>query len=396
MRSVHALSVVLLTSGFVLAAQGSASAEEACANPNALGVSRTLVVDPTEHPLIGSMQYRETLPLRDHEVVITFDDGPLPPNTGRILDILASQCVKANYFMVGRMAQVYPKWVAKVAAAGHTIGTHSQNHPLSFNRMPLDRAEHEVADGIASVKAALGHDPAPFFRIPGLLRIKRVEDYLISQHIQTWSADFPADDWKHISDKEILKRALSRLEVHHKGILLLHDIHPGTALMLPTLLSELKARGYHIVHVVAAGPGLPKTPTSPEQWLSHPPKLEPPIVAAAPAPPATPVATFTAQPAAATAPAPVGKPIVLPTPAPASLPVSAPAKSEHHALLSRTAVPQPNRPRPMLPPPPMLLAPEGEVPVQVQASQPASQDILPPAPSLWASLMSKIRLPFQQ
>jgi peptidoglycan/xylan/chitin deacetylase (PgdA/CDA1 family) len=264
---------VLLSCGVIVAGSIAASAEP-CANPNALGTSRTLVVDPTEHPLIGSMQYRETLPLHDHEVVITFDDGPLPPNTGRILDILAAECVKANYFMVGRMAQVFPKWVQRVAAAGHTIGTHSQNHPLSFHKMPLERAEAEINDGIASVKAALGHDPAPFFRIPGLLRIKRVEDYLISQHIQTWSADFPADDWKHISDKEVLKRALTRLEAHGKGILLLHDIHPNTAAMLPILLHELKVRGYHIVHVVPAGPGLPKTVTTPDQWRMHP--LPPP------------------------------------------------------------------------------------------------------------------------
>jgi len=399
-REVKAFPAALLTCAFVMVAHAPAVADEACTNPNALGVSRTLVVDPTEHPLIGTMQYRETLPLADHEVVITFDDGPLPPNTGRILDILAAQCVKANYFMVGRMAKTFPKWVERVAAAGHTIGTHSQNHPLTFNRMPLERAESEINDGIAAVKAALGHDPAPFFRIPGLLRVKRVEDYLISQHIQTWSADFPADDWKRISDKEILKRALNRLEIHHKGILLLHDIHPGTALMLPTLLRELKARGYHIVHVVPAGPGLPKTATSPEQWLGHPPKHEEPIVAAAP--PGTaggavpPAATATLQPAAVTPSAPNGKPVVLPTPAPASLPVSTPAKPAHHALLSRPAVSE-ARPRPMLPPPPMQLAPEAQAPVQVQALQaPPQQDILPPAPSLWASLLSKIRLPFQQ
>ena len=54
------------------------------------------------------MQYRQTLPLKDHEVVITFDDGPMPPYTNVILEILASQCVKANYFLVGRMANAYP------------------------------------------------------------------------------------------------------------------------------------------------------------------------------------------------------------------------------------------------------------------------------------------------
>ena len=68
-------------------------------------------------------------------------------------------------------------------AAGHSIGTHTQNHPLSMNRMPIERAQQEIDDGIASATAALG-DPAalaPFMRIPGLLRAKDVEDYLASK-----------------------------------------------------------------------------------------------------------------------------------------------------------------------------------------------------------------------
>ncbi len=76
--------------------------------PNALGTSRIIVVDPREHPRLGTMQYGETLPLADKEVVLTFDDGPLPPFTDRVLDILAGQCVKATYFIVGGMARAYP------------------------------------------------------------------------------------------------------------------------------------------------------------------------------------------------------------------------------------------------------------------------------------------------
>ena len=70
-------------------------------NPDALGTSRTIVVDPREHVRIGTMDYAETLPLADREVVLTFDDGPIPPYTGKVLDILAAECVKATYFIVG-------------------------------------------------------------------------------------------------------------------------------------------------------------------------------------------------------------------------------------------------------------------------------------------------------
>src|SRR5450631_723535 len=86
-------------------AASRASAADCPGHPDALGTFRTLVVDPREHPRIGTMQYPETLPLEDHEVVLTFDDGPLPRNSNRILEILAAQCVKATFFTIDRMAQ---------------------------------------------------------------------------------------------------------------------------------------------------------------------------------------------------------------------------------------------------------------------------------------------------
>src|ERR1700709_1930912 len=191
-RARHAAVLLLGMASGIAAAP--ASAADCPGNPDALGTSRTLVVDPREHPRMRTMQYAETLPLEDHEVVLTFDDGPLPPHSNQVLDILAAQCVKATFFIIGRMARTFPEGVRKVRDAGHSIGTHTQNHPLSMNRMSVERAKQEVDDGIASVKAALGDDGslAPFFRIPGLLRADAVEDYLGSQGIQTWSADFPA------------------------------------------------------------------------------------------------------------------------------------------------------------------------------------------------------------
>ena len=116
-----------------------AFAAECPGNPDALGVSRTIAVDPTEHAHLGGVQYRESLPLNDKEIVLTFDDGPLPPHSGRVLDILASECVQATFFMVGRMAQAYPQLVRRVHAEGHTIANHSQNHLLRFHKMTMDQ-----------------------------------------------------------------------------------------------------------------------------------------------------------------------------------------------------------------------------------------------------------------
>ena len=219
------------------------------------------------------MQYPETLPLEDHEVVLTFDDGPLPRNSNQVLQILADQCVKATFFIIGQQAQANPEGVRKYVAAGHSIGSHSQHHPLTFNKMSAEQAKAEIDAGIASTTAALS-DPnqlAPFFRVPGLLRAQPVEDYLASRGIQIWSADFLADDWRHIPSQRVYELAIKRLDAIGKGILLLHDIQARTVAALPKILHELKARGYHIVHVVPATPDLPATQTEPEQWLLHPP-----------------------------------------------------------------------------------------------------------------------------
>ena len=190
---------------------GSAAAAE-CPE-GALGVARTIVVDPTEHARVGSMQYPESLPLRDHEVVLTFDDGPLPPYTTRILDTLASECVKATFFMVGRMARGYPALVRRIYNEGHTIANHSQTHPFTFHKMSVEKAAHEIEEAHASLLAALGDPKAisPFFRVPGLLRQNSVEQYLAAHNYMTWSVDFLADDWTHINNHEVAKRAINRI-----------------------------------------------------------------------------------------------------------------------------------------------------------------------------------------
>lgn len=252
------MRTVVIAACCLLAGVLPALAEPSCpGNPDAIGTSRTIVVDPATLPQIGTMQYKTTLPLEDHEVVLTFDDGPLPPNTNRILDTLAANCVKVTYFLIGQMAHAHPDLVRRIYNAGHAIGTHSQDHPLTFRRLSERRLEREVDGGIASVESAVG-DPrvvAPFFRIPGLERSKKVDDFLASKSLVVWSADEVADDWRHgVTADDIVKLAMQRIEAKgHRGVLLLHDIHPATAKAVPLLLAALKAHGYHIVHAIPAG-----------------------------------------------------------------------------------------------------------------------------------------------
>ena len=236
-------------------------ADQAAANcpghPDALGTSRVLAIDPAQYRRIGHMQYSDSLPLADKEVVLTFDDGPILPYSNQILDILASQCVKATYFLVGEMARAFAATVRRIYEEGHTIGTHSEHHPTRFGQLPVERMRHEIDRGISDVSAALG-DPkylAPFFRIPGLARSRLVESELAARELSVFSSDTDADDWHHrISGQQIIALAMRRLEGRGKGILLLHDIHPATVAALPGLLKALKDNGFHIVQVVPAAP----------------------------------------------------------------------------------------------------------------------------------------------
>jgi peptidoglycan-N-acetylglucosamine deacetylase len=246
-----------------------ARAESCPGNPDALGTSRTIVVSPKDYKQLGTIQYPQSLPLADHEVVITFDDGPLPPWSYKVLDILNSQCVKATFFIIGKMAQTYPDVVRREYESGNAIGTHSQDHPLPFEKLPADKLNYEIDAGVASVSAALGDrdEVAPFFRIPGFGRSDAVEDALAKRGLVVFCADVVADDWlRHITPAEIVQRAMSRLEKRGRGILLLHDIHPWTVAALPEILKQLKQNGFHVVQMVPPPLNGPEIAGGPKAW----------------------------------------------------------------------------------------------------------------------------------
>jgi peptidoglycan/xylan/chitin deacetylase (PgdA/CDA1 family) len=234
----------------------SAAIAAPCVNPNALGVSRVLTVDARRTPAVGNQDYRGTLTLAPREVVLTFDDGPRPPYTNRVLKALADECLRATFFILGRQANAHPQMVRQVRAAGHTIGTHTQNHPM--HRMSPTRAMAEINTGIDSVGNALGspRSLAPFFRFPGLYRTSAAEQYLRKRGLMAWSIDVDSYDYRASSVSFMLQRMLINLERTQGGILLMHDIQPKTAAVLPSLLKELKRRGFRVVHVVPAEQGI--------------------------------------------------------------------------------------------------------------------------------------------
>jgi len=252
-KFVTSLASALVIAIAVVSECNLARAQNCPGNPDALGTSRVLAIDPSEYPKVGAMDHGAALPLSDKEVVLTFDDGPVPRYTNQILDILAAQCVKATFFLIGEMAHANASTVRRIFAEDHTIGTHSEDHPLRFGKLPRALVEWEIDKGILDVEAALGdkNQVALFFRVPGLVRSDVIDSELAARLLVNFGSDTVADDWHHsISPRKIIALAMNRLEARGKGILLLHDIHPATVTALPGLLKDLKQRGYHIVQIV--------------------------------------------------------------------------------------------------------------------------------------------------
>jgi len=228
-------------------------------NPDALGTERVLAVDADSTPRVGRKEFPVTLPLGKKELVLTFDDGPWPTTTPKVLDALKHECVLATFFLVGRNVAAHPALARRELAEGHSLGHHSFAHPL-LGRMAPAKAEAEIDRGIAEDEFALygrrRNDPTtPFFRFPGFASNAALLDWLQGRHIVVFGADVWASDWLPMAPAQELQLILSRIERIGSGIVLLHDIKAQTAAMLPAFLRELKRRGYRIVHLVPAGGG---------------------------------------------------------------------------------------------------------------------------------------------
>lgn len=260
----------ILAASFVVC---PALAEDCPGNPDAMGTSRTIVVNPADMPQLGGHQYNQRLPLEPKEFILTLDDGPVTPQTASVLDFLKKECSKATYFLIGRNANEHPELVRRIFQEGHTVGAHTQTHAY-LSRTSLERAQREIDDGFRSVQAALdpiGAKVAPFFRYPGLLSTPATEEYLHSHGIASVGIDVLASDWfgrlQH-NPEGIMERAVSRLEERGSGILLLHDVKKVTAALLPELFKRLKAHGFKLVHMVAPDGAVPTIPPAPEPTMA--------------------------------------------------------------------------------------------------------------------------------
>ncbi|WP_433996614.1 polysaccharide deacetylase family protein [Bradyrhizobium liaoningense] len=248
-----------MSAGAVLAGlTGMASTDAAeCPRKDALGTSRILSVDARTTPRVGLKSFPQTLALADHEVVLTFDDGPHPPTTSKVLAALARECVRATFFLIGLHASQHPEMVKRIAREGHTIGHHTFSHPF-MARIPIDKARSEIDRGIAADEMALHGvstttPSTPFFRFPYFEATQAELDLLQSRGIVVFGADLWASDWNEMTPEQELKLVTERLAASGKGIILFHDPKARTAAIMPAFLRYLRENGFRVVHVVPPG-----------------------------------------------------------------------------------------------------------------------------------------------
>ena len=223
-----------------------------------LGVSRTINISKFNAAL--GTGAGGNIGLRNREVVLTFDDGPMPGATTRVLSALSRECTKATFFIVGQMARANPSTLQRVARAGHTIGHHTYTH-ANLRHGSLALAQKEIRGGIQATRAALGpykRRSSKLFRYPYLANSASLDRIVRQNGMIPFSASITSHDWKGGSSATIVNRIMSQLAQRGRGVILMHDIHGRTASALPLLLRRLKKGGYRIVHIRSGGSGSPR------------------------------------------------------------------------------------------------------------------------------------------
>jgi peptidoglycan-N-acetylglucosamine deacetylase len=244
---------------FALSAGAATGAHASCQPGSGLPVSRIVQIDASTGPLYGDITkfQKQGDILKPKEVVLTFDDGPMPWITKSILETLERFCTKATFFSVGRMALAYPETLREIMGRGHTLGTHTWSHPMNIRRLPIEQSVAEIEKGFAAVAAAAGQPIAPFFRFPGLGDSGPMLAHLQKRGIASFTVDVVSNDSYIASVERLTKETLAKVESRNGGIMLFHDIKAVTAKALPGILTELQRRGYRVVHTVSKHPFQP-------------------------------------------------------------------------------------------------------------------------------------------
>ena len=189
-----------------------------------------------------------------------------------MLKALADNCVKATFFEIGKHATWHPEITKQVAAAGHTIGTHTWSHK-DLSKKPVreaisKQAKAEIEMGISAVHMARRRRRSRRSSASRRCSIRRSwSSYLGERNIAIFSTDFDSFDFKMRKPEQVIKSVMDKLEKHGKGIILMHDFQHATAEAMPELLRQLKAGGYKVVHMVPRATGRRRW-RSTTKWLA--------------------------------------------------------------------------------------------------------------------------------
>lgn len=227
----------------VLAQVGAAGLVRARVGAVSHSVVDTMTIIRPGTPMV---MRRRPFPPGTKLVALTFDDGPWPGQTQRILEILASRGVRATFFMVGLRVKLTPDIARRIVAEGHAVGNHTQNHPY-LKHAPLQRVRDEMAGGAATIAGQTGVTPA-WFRPPGggMSPLVAQEATRLGERVCGWSVD-PAD-WHKPAPEQIVQRVMGA--VHPGAVVLLHDgggDRNATIAALPAIIDQLRAGGYRFV-----------------------------------------------------------------------------------------------------------------------------------------------------
>lgn len=174
-------------------------------------------------------------------VALTFDDGPHPEYTPRLLDILRHNGVRATFYVIGRNVETYPEIARRIVSEGHEIANHSWSHP-PLTSVGAARLRQEMEKTSEAIARATGRRPTNMRPPYGAIN-DRVRQSILRDHgldVIMWSCD-PLD-WKRPGAEVVRQRMVDGATPG--GILLAHDIHPGTIEAMPGTIRDLKAKGY--------------------------------------------------------------------------------------------------------------------------------------------------------
>lgn len=181
-------------------------------------------------------------------VALTFDDGPNPPYTEKLLQVLENKGIKATFFLIGQQVDKHPELTKKIIAAGHEVGGHSNDwKSLAFRPRKTVEAKLDKMDA-AFMKAGVTN--VALFRAPGGMLSPGQGKIFKERNLQVIGADVVVGDWKEISAEKIRDRVMKR--VRSGSIIVLHDgggDRSETIKAVPLIIGELRKKGYAFLQV---------------------------------------------------------------------------------------------------------------------------------------------------